>query len=248
MPFPKRTALRIVAVASVLSLVAACHTILSVTPDTSFAGSTVIISGLAFGDEQGVGQVLYDGEELTVLEWTNGGIAATLPFPKPEGEYTVEVVIGEDVASATHTIAPFLCSGLPATILGTQGDDEIVGTFGDDVIITFGGNDIISGGSGRDVICGGDGNDEIRGGPDGDLLYGEGGDDLINGDDAADYIDGGEGNDDLRGGGGNGDYVFGGPGDDDVKGGDGSNDTCDGGEGNDFSGRPQSCEIVIDIP
>jgi Ca2+-binding RTX toxin-like protein len=41
------------------------------------------------------------------------------------------------------------CSGLPATKVGTQGDDVLRGTTGNDVIVGLGGNDEIRGLGGR---------------------------------------------------------------------------------------------------
>ena len=56
------------------------------------------------------------------------------------------------------------CLGLPATIIGTAGNDILNGTPGDDVIMGLGGDDTISGLGGNDTICGGDGNDYCNGG------------------------------------------------------------------------------------
>jgi hypothetical protein len=58
---------------------------------------------------------------------------------------------------------PLVCDGLPATIVGTSGDDNLTGTAGDDVIVGLAGNDVIQGLAGNDRICGGDGDDEIYG-------------------------------------------------------------------------------------
>jgi uncharacterized delta-60 repeat protein len=57
------------------------------------------------------------------------------------------------------------CLGHRATIVGTQGKDEIVGTLGRDVIAALGGNDKVRGRSGADLICGGKGHDKLLGGP-----------------------------------------------------------------------------------
>lgn len=115
------------------------------------------------------------------------------------------------------------CDGLPATIIGTNGNDTITGTSGPDVIVGLGGNDTISGMGGNDVICAGAGNDTVYGeseigtptfipGTD-DRIFGEGGSDLLIGDfrtlniplgvaavSSTDYIDGGEGADTIAGG------------------------------------------------
>ncbi len=132
------------------------------------------------------------------------------------------------------------CFGLPATIVGTPGDDVIVGTpgvdivfarQGDDQISTIDGNDIICGGFGDDQILAGTGADVILAGPGADTVRGQAGNDFINGGHGHDDIEGNEGTDELRGYTGR-DYVKGGNGNDDVFGGAG-NDRLVGGNGND---------------
>jgi VCBS repeat-containing protein len=105
------------------------------------------------------------------------------------------------------------CLGVPATIVGTPGDDRLRGTPHTDSIVGLGGDDRIIGGGGLDVICGGAGDDlmttgkgpdKISGGPGDDrlysrrgpdLVYGEAGDDLLNGGPAVDRCRGGAGDD-----------------------------------------------------
>jgi predicted extracellular nuclease len=132
------------------------------------------------------------------------------------------------------------CNGLPATIIGTAGDDVLRGTNGPDVIVGLGGNDTISGGNGNDVICGGDGNDTITGGNDNDTLLGNRGDDTLDGGNGNDQLDGGAGVDTLKGSNGD-DSLTGGTGNDSLTGGvgndvlvgGGDNDTLFGNNGND---------------
>jgi uncharacterized protein len=163
----------------------------------------------------------------------------------------------DDVARGTSDHDPQLiglslipqCNGLPATIVGTPGDDIIHGTNGNDVIVGLGGNDIIYGGNGNDVICGnagndtlygGNGNDVLLGGTGNDVLDGANGDDTLYGGDGIDTLDGGNDNDSLNGGrgddilnGGNGnDLLIGEIGSDILTGGNG-NDILNGGIGND---------------
>jgi Ca2+-binding RTX toxin-like protein len=86
-----------------------------------------------------------------------------------------------DLLTATVSAAPpaITCSGLPATIVGTPGDDVINGTTGPDVIAGLDGNDVIDGGQGDDVICGGPGEDTLSGSGGNDTLFGgQGNDDL----------------------------------------------------------------------
>ena len=75
-----------------------------------------------------------------------------------------------------------MCNGLPATKVGTQGDDVLRGTTGNDVIVGLDGNDEIRGLSGRlDVMCGGGGRDTIIGGAGRDRAIGGGGSDTMSG-------------------------------------------------------------------
>lgn len=57
------------------------------------------------------------------------------------------------------------CLGHKATIVGTQGPDELVGTPHRDVIAALGGKDEVRGLGGADLICGGKGHDKLLGGP-----------------------------------------------------------------------------------
>lgn len=69
-----------------------------------------------------------------------------------------------------------------ATLVGTEGPDELDGTDDADIIFGLGGDDIIRAHSGDDIVCGGPGNDQLGGGP------------------GYDVIDGGEGEDSCKGG------------------------------------------------
>lgn len=57
--------------------------------------------------------------------------------------------------------APTTCQGLPATIIGTDGDDEVFGTAERDVVSLGEGDDSFEGGTGDDVVCGGPGDDTL---------------------------------------------------------------------------------------
>ncbi len=147
------------------------------------------------------------------------------------GQFQIKV---EGVAGAV------LCNGLPATIIGTNGNDVINGTPGNDVIWAGPGNDTVNGLGGNDVICGGPGNDTLKGGSGHDVLLGEAGNDKLNGGAGNDKIwghagndtlTGGAGKDTLRGGAGH-DKLFGDAGDDKLFG-DAGNDEIRGGSGND---------------
>ncbi len=103
------------------------------------------------------------------------------------------------------------CAGIPATIVGTDGNDVLTGTPGRDVIHAgdghdiirgLGGNDILCGGPGRDRIMGGKGTDIVSGGSGRDRIRGGAGGDTLSGDRGSDRISGGRGDDILRGGAG----------------------------------------------
>ncbi len=91
------------------------------------------------------------------------------------------------------TPTPPTCKGKTATIVGTEGADQLTGTPAADVIAALGGNDKLSGLAGNDTICGGAGKDTLKGGKGNDKLYGEAGKDTLKG---------GPGNDKLKGGAG----------------------------------------------
>lgn len=127
----------------------------------------------------------------TVLIAVLGLLAAVLP---------VAAVSAQDTPT---------CAGFPATIVGTEGNDNIVGTTGRDVIVGLGGADVIRGLSGADIICGGPGRDRLLGGKqadlliggeDGDKLFGDAGRDMLVGEQGNDLLVGGQGDDLLDGG------------------------------------------------
>lgn len=120
-------------------------------------------------------------------------------------------------AQTSHT-----CNGLPATLVGTSGNDVLVGTDGRDVIVALGGNDTVDGLRGSDVICGGSGDDTLIGGR---------GHDVLVGDDGKDRLEGNRGRDDLYGGAGS-DVLLGGKDPDRLWGNNGS-DTLNGNNGAD---------------
>lgn len=88
------------------------------------------------------------------------------------------------------------CFGRIATIVGTNGDDELIGTRGSDVIAARGGIDFIDGREGRDLICAGSGEaDFVFAGPGHDRIAGGRGFDVIFPGPGNDFVDGGPGED-----------------------------------------------------
>ena len=120
---------------------------------------------------------------------------------------------------------PVLCNGLPATIVGTDGNDYLVGTPRNDVIHGLAGNDTIFGLGGGDVICGGPGRDKLYGNSGKDKLFGGAGNDVLKGGTGRDRLLGQSGKDVMDGGSG-----F---------------DRCDGGSGTDKARR---CERRTRMP
>jgi uncharacterized repeat protein (TIGR01451 family) len=131
-------------------------------------------------------------------------------------------------ATATTTVVgpAATCRGVPATMVGTGGNDALVGTTARDVIAAFGGDDSIASLSGRDLVCAGRGSDRVGagsaadrvfGGGGGDRLLGRGGPDVLRGGAGGDVLKGNSGADRLRGGSGT-DRCSGGAGADSIRG------------------------------
>jgi Ca2+-binding RTX toxin-like protein len=123
------------------------------------------------------------------------------------------------------------CKGVPATILGTPGNDVRFGTPGRDVMVGgLSGHDTLIGLAGNDLICGGNGRDRLVGGRGRDTLLGGKGNDRLLGSRGRDRLLGMGGRDRLWGGGGP-----------DLLGGGLGIDRCRGGAGVDT--QLQSCEL-----
>ena len=127
-------------------------------------------------------------------------------------------------ATATTTVVgpAATCRGVPATVVGTGGNDALVGTTAPDVIAAFGGDDSIASLSGRDLVCAGRGSDRVGAGSAADRVFGGAGKDRLLGRGGPDVLRGGAGGDILKGN----------RGDDRLRGGSGT-DRCRGGAGAD---------------
>ena len=136
-------------------------------------------------------------------------------------------------AVTTTTPQAASCTGEPASIMGTNGNDVLIGTSGRDVMLGLGGDDNLSGLGGNDVICGAKGDDTLRGGKGNDQLLGQKGNDNLLGNQGRDKLSGKTGNDRLKGAGGK----------DKLKGGGGA-DVCIGGKAND---KASKCETEKSI-
>ena len=93
---------------------------------------------------------------------------------------------------------PPICKGKQATIIGTDGPDQIDGTAAADVIAALGGNDTVTALAGKDVVCGGPGKDTLKGGKGKDSLLGQAGKDKLKGGGGKDVCTGGKGKDTAK--------------------------------------------------
>ena len=193
---------------------------------------------------------VYTGNSLGTLsnvaadDDSGTGLRSSVTFPVNGGTtYRIKV---DGFAAANGLLnlhiengPPPQCFGVPATRVGTAGNDVINGTAGADVIVAGAGNDTINGRGGNDRICGDAGVDTINGGSGNDFVLGGSAADVINGgsgndtlvgnpgagsnDDGGDTINGGSGDDFIDGWFGD-DVLSGGPGDDQLRG-EAGNDT-----------------------
>lgn len=141
------------------------------------------------------------------------------------------------------------CFGREATIVGTNGDDDLFKAHsGPDVWVTLQGDDSMDpeDWSGRDYMCGGSGNDAFGAWLSDDRALGAGGRDRMQMSDGADKAWGGGGNDSLA----NADFTNNPPfrtmADGDI-------DVLDGGDGTDTCYAEvidivRNCEVVVQVP
>ena len=126
------------------------------------------------------------------------------------------VVAVTSITIAAEAQDPPTCAGLPATVVGTPGNDNLVGTDDPDYIVGLGGNDVIRGldnSTDVDRLCGGRGADTVYGGSGYDWVEAGSGDDVVR---DRDHIAGtlGPGDDSVR----RAMFIRGGPGDDTMVG------------------------------
>jgi Ca2+-binding RTX toxin-like protein len=108
----------------------------------------------------------------------------------------VAVLVAPPTAQARRRT--FKCFGRTATIVGTNGADDLVGTPGNDVIAARRGDDTVWGLRGHDRICGGRGDDVLGGSRGNDELFAHSGNDRVfagQGKDFVNVLDGVSGND-----------------------------------------------------
>jgi len=151
-----------------------------------------------------------------------------------------------NVASAINASLKRGCLRALATIVGTEGPDDLVGTTGDDVFIGLGGDDTITGLGGNDVVCGGAGNDEVELGAGDDAVLSGPGADAINAGDGANIVISGAGVDVITTGAGD-DLVYAEGGSDRIETGGGA-DTIYAGGGNDRVDAGAGIDIIYGQP
>lgn len=180
----------------------------------------------AFGTLKPIG-VNYGGTQVTativVVPRATGTIRNTATVKSDQKD---PVNANNRAGASTRVIGVATCRGIPASLSGTAGNDELLGTPGPDVIVAFGGNDRIVARASQDLICAGRGNDLVGAGTAADKVFagagrdrvlGRGGPDLLKGAAGNDVLKGGRGSDRLRGGSGF-DVCRGGPGFDSIRG------------------------------
>lgn len=196
------------------------------------------------------------GEPVTV--WKHLVIAGS-----PDYEFA-----GRDEAGRADFFFPkALCTGQPATLVGTGGPDVLNGTNGHDTIVGLGGGDAIFGGEGNDRICGNAGDDIVAGNGGNDRLVGGGGSDWVtylnadagvtvhlkaqnaSGGDGSDKVKGfehlqGSRHDDILRGSGRDNQIAGSAGDDRLIGKNGD-DMLNGGSGTDTAGYFGATSMVV---
>lgn len=142
-----------------------------------------------------------------------------------KGDQKDPVASNNRATTTTRVIGPAAtCRGVPATRVGTGGDDTIIGTGGPDVIVALGGSDTIASLAGQDLVCAGRGRDYVGAGSAADLVFGGAGGDRLLGRGGPDVLRGGTGNDVLKGNRG-ADRLRGGSGLDRCRGGAGADST-----------------------
>ena len=154
----------------------------------------------------------YSGPPTATLSVIPRKVGTIVNTASVRGREKDPVGTNNTAAASTQVVGPgATCRGVPATRIGTAGDDTITGTGGPDVIAAFGGNDTIVSLSGRDLVCAGRGRDyvgagsaadRVFGGAGGDRLLGRGGPDVLRGNAGDDVLKGNRGADRLRGGSG----------------------------------------------
>jgi Ca2+-binding RTX toxin-like protein len=144
---------------------------LHVARGTEEHGSTVVVDVFATEDDHHRSRVVTScrssGQSL--------GWARDLEL-LPDGGYAI-LLHGASVCLTEPPGPAITCDGIPATQLGTRGDDVM--TFASGVVATLDGNDVVTTSGGDDRVCLGDGDDVLTNGGGTDVVFGDDGDDVL---------------------------------------------------------------------
>jgi uncharacterized repeat protein (TIGR01451 family) len=118
-------------------------------------------------------------------------VSSTTPDPAATNNADVEETVVKPAPTGPT------CDGLPATFVGSDGDDYIQLGPDDDVVVDPGGDNYVQTGGGDDHVCLGDGNDEIDTGDGNDFVDAGGGSNKIKTGNGGDSVRSGTGDDRL---------------------------------------------------
>jgi hypothetical protein len=162
--------------------VALAFTIIALAiPSAASAGTVSVVNGtLTFsaapGEFNGI-DVAPSGDGYAVTDFNNGVTPAAGSDCTQTNSNTVDCPLGSGITAIALTLGDEADSdsidasiGLPVTVSGGTGDDDVEGGPG---------NDTLDGGPGDDTVNGGDGNDDINGGTGLDTLDGGPGNDTV---------------------------------------------------------------------
>lgn len=113
---------------------------------------------------------------------TETAAAAADPGAPDDGATAAAAIEPTDEAPAAKVEAILPAAGSaepPATIAGTDGDDQLTGTAADERIVGGAGNDTLNGGGGHDLLIGGAGDDRIELSEGATAVGGEGADTFV---------------------------------------------------------------------
>lgn len=84
----------------------AIPSIVSVSPNSGNAGTSVVISGSNLGSTQGNGNVTFNGTAATITNWSNSSITAIVPYGASTGKVVVAAGDGISSNGAAFSVTP----------------------------------------------------------------------------------------------------------------------------------------------
>jgi uncharacterized delta-60 repeat protein len=149
------------------------------------AERAVFVEGSDVADVVRVSDVTTAGGRFVRVDSTRGGVTERVDFPFAiVSQIFINTYAGNDRVDLSGV-------AIPASVHGSDGDDNLTGGEAADKLDGGNGNDVLTGRAGNDTLFGGAGKDQLRG---------QGGDDLLDAkaDGSADFLDGGSGTDQAR--------------------------------------------------